>query len=80
MSIDKRYARNDELGTPFGITVDFETVQNGSLTLRERDSTMQVRSGEEEVFGAVMNLVAGLEAWEDVLGKLPRFEGQEVRG
>ncbi|RYC53926.1 hypothetical protein CHU98_g12283 [Xylaria longipes] len=43
-SIGKRYARNDELGTPLGITVDFDTVANGSITLRERDTTSQVRA------------------------------------
>lgn len=33
-SIGKRYARNDELGTPFGITVDFASVQKRTITLR----------------------------------------------
>lgn len=42
-SIGRRYARNDELGTPFGVTVDFQTVQDGTVTLRERDSTKQIR-------------------------------------
>jgi glycyl-tRNA synthetase len=37
-SIGKRYARNDELGTPFGITVDFDSLKDGTVTLRERDS------------------------------------------
>ncbi|PGH13945.1 hypothetical protein AJ79_03360 [Helicocarpus griseus UAMH5409] len=80
-SIGKRYARNDELGTPFGITVDFETVKDGSVTLRERDSTKQVRASEKEVFAAVKNLVEGVERWEDVVGRLPVFttpqEGDE---
>jgi len=42
-SIGRRYARNDELGTPFGITIDFQTVADGTVTLRERDSTKQIR-------------------------------------
>jgi glycyl-tRNA synthetase len=42
-SIGRRYARNDELGTPFGLTVDFQTVKDGTITLRERDSTKQIR-------------------------------------
>lgn len=42
-SIGRRYARNDELGTPFGITVDFQTIQDGTVTLRERDTTKQIR-------------------------------------
>lgn len=42
-TIGKRYARNDELGTPFAVTVDFQTVQDKTVTLRERDSTKQIR-------------------------------------
>jgi glycyl-tRNA synthetase len=76
-SIGKRYARNDELGTPLGITVDFETVKDGSVTLRERDSTRQVRGGQEAVVAAVKNLVGGVETWEEVCGRLPRFAAKE---
>ena len=38
-----RYARTDEIAIPFGITIDFESVKNDTVTLRERDSTLQVR-------------------------------------
>ena len=69
-SIGRRYARNDELGTPFGVTVDFESVRDGSVTLRERDSMAQVRGSEEEVVAAVRNLVDGVETWEVVMGRL----------
>lgn len=77
-SIGKRYSRNDELGTPFGITVDFETVKNGSLTLRERDSTRQVRSSEADILAALKSLVTGSETWDQVSGRLPQFTGQDV--
>ncbi len=63
-SIGKRYARNDELGTPLGITVDFDTLKDGSVTLRERDSMVQVRGSEEEVVAAVKGLVDGSETWD----------------
>ena len=43
MFIFRRYARTDEIAIPFGITIDFETVKNSTVTLRERDSTLQVR-------------------------------------
>ncbi|KAI0402290.1 glycyl-tRNA synthetase 1 [Xylaria palmicola] len=72
-SIGKRYARNDELGTPLGITVDFDTVANGSITLRERDTTSQVRGSEDEVFCAVKNLVDGTESWDQVAARLEPF-------
>jgi len=42
-SIGRRYARTDEIAIPFGITIDFDTVTSNSVTLRERDTTRQVR-------------------------------------
>ncbi len=42
-SIGKRYARHDEIGTPFCITIDQKTIEDGSVTLRDRDSTLQER-------------------------------------
>lgn len=42
-AIGKRYRRQDELGTPYCITVDYETLQDESVTLRDRDSMEQVR-------------------------------------
>ena len=42
-SIGKRYRRQDEIGTPYCITVDNETMENDTVTLRERDSMEQVR-------------------------------------
>lgn len=42
-SIGKRYRRQDEVGTPFCITYDFESVDDGCVTVRERDSMEQVR-------------------------------------
>ena len=48
-SIGKRYRRYDEIGTPYCITVDFETENDGCVTVRERDSMEQVRIPVEEV-------------------------------
>ena len=48
-SIGRRYARQDEAGTPFGVTVDFDTLGEGgpelrdTVTVRERDTGQQVR-------------------------------------
>ncbi|CAK7213724.1 hypothetical protein SCUCBS95973_001896 [Sporothrix curviconia] len=75
-SIGKRYARNDELGTPLGVTIDFETVENGSLTLRERDSMAQVRASEDEIVQAICSLVEGRETWADIYKRLPPFTSQ----
>lgn len=77
-SIGKRYARNDELGTPFGVTVDFQSVKDNTFTLRDRDTTKQVRASEEEILRAIKSLVDGDETWADILQRLPEFTGQEV--
>ena len=42
-SIGKRYRRQDEIGTPFCITVDFDTLEDESVTIRDRDSMEQIR-------------------------------------
>jgi glycyl-tRNA synthetase len=42
-SIGKRYRRQDEIGTPFGVTIDFDTLSNQTVTLRHRDSMTQER-------------------------------------
>ncbi|KAK4661900.1 uncharacterized protein QC763_0107770 [Podospora pseudopauciseta] len=75
-SIGKRYARNDELGTPLGITIDFDTMKDGSVTLRDRDSTCQVRASEDGVVQAIKNMVNGMETWEEVSKRLSAFVGQ----
>ena len=48
-SIGKRYRREDEIGTPFCVTVDFDTENDGCVTVRERDSMQQVRLPIDEV-------------------------------
>jgi glycyl-tRNA synthetase len=42
-SIGKRYRRNDALGTPFCLTIDYETIDDGAVTIRERDTMTQKR-------------------------------------
>ena len=57
-SIGRRYSRNDEIGTPMCITIDEETLKDKSVTIRERDTTEQVRvkiSELREVLNRVIN-------------------------
>ena len=77
-SIGRRYSRNDELGTPFGITVDYQSVQDNTFTLRDRDSTKQVRSDVDTIVRVIKEMCAGDKEWKDVAAELPAFEGQEV--
>ena len=48
-SIGKRYRREDEIGTPFCITYDFDSVEDGCVTVRDRDTMEQVRMPIAEV-------------------------------
>ena len=52
-SVGKRYAREDEVGTPFAVTVDAQTLQDGTVTLRERDSRAQSRLPAAEIASRV---------------------------
>ncbi|KAI4192080.1 MAG: hypothetical protein LQ346_004489 [Caloplaca aetnensis] len=77
-TIGKRYSRNDELGTPLGITVDFQSVKDNTFTLRDRDSTKQVRSDEDTICAAIQTLVDGQKTWADIRKELPEFTQQET--
>ena len=48
-SIGKRYRRQDEIGTPFCITYDFESPEDGCVTVRDRDTMEQQRVKIEEL-------------------------------
>jgi glycyl-tRNA synthetase len=58
-SIGRRYARMDEVGTPFCITVDYESLEDDSVTIRDRDSKEQVRVKVNEVSDVIRKLLAG---------------------
>lgn len=76
-SIGKRYARNDELGTPFGITIDFDTVKDNTVTLRERDSTKQVRGSLDDIIKAIKDITYDGVSWTEGTAKLAPFETSE---
>jgi glycyl-tRNA synthetase len=48
-SIGRRYRRQDEAGTPFGVTVDGQTLQDGTVTVRDRDTLVQVRVAADQL-------------------------------
>lgn len=58
-SIGRRYRRIDEIGTPYAITVDYQTKEDGSVTLRERDSMTQKRISSADVPDVVKRLLNG---------------------
>ncbi len=61
-SIGKRYRRQDEIGTPLCITVDFESVNDGAVTVRERDTMTQERVPIAELLPALREKL-GTDSW-----------------
>ena len=53
-NIGRRYRRQDEIGTPFCVTVDFETLTDKAVTIRHRDSTKQERVPIEGLDGRLV--------------------------
>jgi glycyl-tRNA synthetase len=65
-SIGKLYRRQDEIGTPFCVTVDVDTLEDGAATIRERDSMTQERVTLTAIADRLAELVAGTATWEGV--------------
>jgi glycyl-tRNA synthetase len=59
-SIGKRYRRQDEVGTPYCVTIDFETLNDRAVTIRERDSTQQSRVTIDELVGELRRRTYGV--------------------
>ncbi|WP_256685514.1 glycine--tRNA ligase [Halococcus qingdaonensis] len=58
-NIGRRYRRQDEVGTPYCVTVDYESLDEGTVTVRERDSTAQTRIAIDELPARLAALRAG---------------------
>ena len=60
-AIGRRYRRMDEIGTPFCVTVDFDTLEkDGKVTLRDRDTMQQVRMTQEELIAKLSKEIDGI--------------------
>ncbi len=59
-SIGRRYARADEMGTPLCITVDFESLEDHSVTVRDRDSTKQIRVPISQLASVIAQFFVGI--------------------
>ena len=59
-AIGRRYRRQDEIGTPYCITVDFDTLEDQAVTIRERDTMKQERIGLDAVIGYLSERLADL--------------------
>lgn len=76
-SIGRRYARTDEIGIPFGITIDFDTVKDKTVTVRERDCMEQVRIPISEVAVVLRKLCDNSIPWSAVAERYPKFVSKE---
>ncbi|MBU4198322.1 MAG: glycine--tRNA ligase [Verrucomicrobia bacterium] len=56
-AIGRRYRRQDEIGTPFGVTIDFQTLTDQTVTLRDRDTMKQIRLTIAELPGHLANII-----------------------
>ena len=72
-SIGKRYARTDELGIPFGITVDFKTLKDNTVTLRDLHSTKQTRLGVAELREELSLMLMKQRSYAELMSKHGEF-------
>ncbi|GBF09777.1 glycine-tRNA ligase [Aeropyrum pernix] len=65
-SIGRRYARADEIGVPAAVTIDYQTLEDGTVTLRDRDTWRQVRIGADEVVDKLRRFIYDGARLEDL--------------
>lgn len=68
-SIGRKYSSADEVGVPYFITLDFETLEDSQVTIRERDSTSQIRVYVAKVPTMIEDLITEKIAWSDLYEK-----------
>ncbi|KAJ3616964.1 hypothetical protein Zmor_008910 [Zophobas morio] len=73
VNIGRRYVRADETGCAFGCTIDFDTLKDDTVTLRERDSMGQARLPISDVAAVVKALVQQKCTWEQLIKKYGLF-------
>jgi len=70
-AIGRRYARTDEIGIPFGATIDHQTTTDSTVTLRERDTMTQVRIPISELGTTIQGVLLNNITWKDIQSKYP---------
>jgi glycyl-tRNA synthetase len=63
-TIGRRYRRNDEIGTPYCVTVDYDTLEDGTVTIRDRDSMRQIRAPIKGIENVLYELIYRGRAFE----------------
>jgi glycyl-tRNA synthetase len=65
-TIGRRYARADEIGVPFAVTVDHETLEDHTVTIRNRDDLKQIRKPIKDIYNILIDLLEGKIEFEDI--------------
>lgn len=73
-TVGKRYARTDECGIPFAITVDFDTLKDDTVTLRGLDSMKQIRLPVADVSSLILSLSNAQSTWQEAVDKYGLYE------
>ena len=76
-SIGKLYRRQDEIGTPYCVTVDVDSLEDGAATIRERDSMTQERAALGLIPQRIAELIAGRATWEGVPSQVSAAQRDE---
>lgn len=74
ITVGKKYARTDECGIPYAFTIDKDTLQDNTVTMRELDTMKQIRIPIADTPSVLNALVLGHLTWADCLKKYPVFE------
>jgi glycyl-tRNA synthetase len=74
-TIGRRYARSDEIGVPIAVTVDYQTLEDGTVTLRNRDSWKQFRADSAKLPEILRRYFAGNIAFEEMSQMLDDLKG-----
>lgn len=64
-TIGRRYRRNDEIGTPYSVTVDYQTLEDDTVTIRDRDTMRQVRAGISDIAENIRSLIYKGKSFDD---------------
>ncbi|KOB61412.1 hypothetical protein PFHG_03139 [Plasmodium falciparum HB3] len=76
VSIGKKYARTDEIGIPFAVTIDFQTLKDKTITLRERDSMLQIRISMSHLVDIINSMLHAKKNWNEYIAQYGLFTQQ----
>ncbi|MCY3413540.1 MAG: glycine--tRNA ligase [Candidatus Heimdallarchaeota archaeon] len=65
-AIGKRYARNDEIGVPFAVTIDYNTLEDETVTLRDRNTTEQIRIHKDSLPDVLKEMIMDITTWDEL--------------